>query len=194
MLPKSTSTVIYCLKSSFALISDLLQHHRPCFLILVPVEGEFFLGMTIKALFFHNFWSENQSVLYFTFASFFQPTSGCSDIWYRKHYSLLHIYREIFICKMHTCTVRFNYFSFFEASARIFKLLFDWKRSYGWLESWQGLLFVTDNTCGSHFQSQVIAWLCRQTVVWVANNLWPPSQGSYRSHFVWSRIVRRLDK
>jgi len=91
-------------------------------------------------------------------------------MWYRKHSSLLNIYREIFICKMHTCTVRFKYFCFFEASACIFKLFFDWKRSYGWLESWEGLLFVTDNTCGSHLQSQVIAWLCRQTVVWVVNN------------------------
>jgi len=65
-----------------------------------------------------------------------------------------------------------------------------------WSPVREGLLFVTDNTCGSHLQSQVIAWLCRQTVVWVVNNLWPSSQGSYRSHFVRSRIsiVRSLDK
>ena len=69
----------------------------------------------------------------------------------------LNIYREIFIYSMHTCTVRFKYLCFFEASVCVFKLLFDWKRLYGWPAGVLRRTAVCDwrfeNPCGSHLSS-----------------------------------------
>ena len=125
MLPKSTSTVIYCLKSSFALTSRLFQHHRPCFLILVPVEGEFSLEMIIKALFFSTFNLKTSRFFISHSPRFFNLLLSVWTFDIGNTIPCLNIYREIFIYSMHTCTVRFKYLCFFEASVCVFKLLFD---------------------------------------------------------------------
>ena len=70
----------------------------------------------------------------------------------------------------------------------------DWKRSSGWLESWEGLLSVTDvSTARSHLQCQVIVLVSWKFYL-LTNQIAHQGFCIFNSQRLWRWLQRRLSK